>query len=278
MSLSKDECISISEATLKNAKSKFDDSELLAQNGSYGTGSSLLITSMEESIKSLILALDGTGFQFRSRAPRIKSLFNNHGLRYQFAIILSIVAVFEKDFQKLEVMIKSRFDFTSIALDSNRIMRWAKLKIHSIKKEIEWFEEIAYHRERGLYLDVNKELIDPESVTKREFKLIAQRVRGVISLVEFIHELSREDIVNKQLKEIQKQCFSEKWYKQIDQYIKEFNSSKVPNFDSFKEFIYEFEEIYDDPESIEFMEMQIKNWDDRIREIVDRSKAKKELN
>ncbi len=87
MSISKRDCIAASVLVLENAQSLKRDAELLAENNSYGRAISLLIHSLEEEIKSLVLFLDGHGFQFRKRVKGINGFFVNHNLRYALSMI-----------------------------------------------------------------------------------------------------------------------------------------------------------------------------------------------
>ena len=248
MSLSKDECLIACEALVFNAKSKFDEAELLAKNDSFGTASSLMITSMEESIKALVLSLDACGFQFRSKVNGIKTIFSQHGLRYHFALILSLVSVFYKDFKKFNELIIANYNFANYRLDSTKIIRWFRIKIHTIQNEIEWFEKIASHRENGLYIDIQSDMIDPRNISSHEYSVVAQRVKRTQILVDYMVTIAQEEESLIRFKDIQKQFFSEKWYSKIGEIAIQVNKNKGPKFEVIKDFFNEIEEMFKDDE------------------------------
>lgn len=250
-------CEMASRGLMRNAKAKFQDAELLAKNESWGSASSIMITSMEESIKSMILAFDSVGFKFRNNVNGIKSIFNQHGLRYQFAFLLSGVNVFSSDIKTIHLKIKNREDLSVLILELDVIIRILKLKIHSIKKEIEWFEKIGFHRERGLYYDIRSGVIDPTNFKKIDYKMISQRVKGIISIVDYIYTIIEDAASRDNIMKLQQQFLTEKWYDRINDLAKKVNKNKGPIFETVREFILDYEEMLDDDESIAWMKSNL---------------------
>lgn len=258
MNLNRQECLDASVGLLRNARNKVNDANILAGTTSYGSASALMITGMEESIKSMFLALDSVGFTFRGRVKGIKSIFNQHGLRYQFAFILSVVSLFAKDVKKL----KAKMDNNDLPIDFQdfqyeNLYRWVLIKIHDLKKEIFWFEMIGFHREKGMYYDVKSGVVDPTSFSKAEYELVAQRVNGVLSIVEFIHTIAANEKSHQQLDELREKFISENWYNHMDSLAVRVNKNKAPVFDEFKQFIDDLEETLHDETTKELMKMKL---------------------
>lgn len=244
-------CLELSQRSLSNAKSKFKDAEALAEIKSYGSASSLMITSMEESIKSMLLSMEAIGFKFRSNVKGIKSVFTQHGLRYQFAFILSVVNIFAKDLRKITKQIEKREPLSILEMNSDQFLRWGRIKLNLIKREMEWFEKIGFHRERGTYVDVNTGIIDPKNYKKHEYEMIAQRVKGVISIVEFMDFMKLDKESKSEMQNLREKLRTEKWYGFINKLTEKVNKKKKPVFDELKDMLVEVEEMLNDDESVE---------------------------
>lgn len=263
MNLDRAGCFVASKDSLKNAKAKFSEAELLAGNKSYGTASTLMITSMEEAIKSMILALDSSGFKFRTNVRGIKSLFKQHGLRYQFAFVLSVVHIFVRDIQFIQRKIERKEDLSLGEFDVDRLIRLLRIKLHLIKQEIDWFENIGFHREKGLYYDVKSGVVNPENFKKPEYEMVAQRVKGIISIIDFIHVISTDENNANQFTKLREQFMDDKWYSFMSDLVEKVNKNKGPVLSEAKEFLSNFEEILNDEETIELMKLNYEKLKDR---------------
>lgn len=261
MSLPKKECLSASKVILENAIEKYEEAQFLAKRNSYGTASSLLITGMEESIKSLILVLDANGFQFRMKVKNMSSVFKNHSMRYEFGFLLTVSGIFYKDFLKIvnHFMSGSNVEFPDI--NPVKVNQWCKVRISQIKRELLWFDQIGFFREKGLYVDVDGQIIKPSTISKIDFDFTAQRVSRVIEMIKSLHEICDNESNRVFLSNLSKRFFSDDWYVRISNWTK-----KSHRDDSFfirsKEFILEMQELVHDEELLELM---IENYEEMKR-------------
>jgi len=124
MGLTNAECIVAFKHVLDNSDSLYEDAKLLANNGSYGRATSMLIHSTEEMMKAFILFLDGHGFQFRSKVSGIHNLFVNHKLRYGLAMLLSILYILSEDLKHMLNIVKNT---PKLVIDFNKDKDEAKM-------------------------------------------------------------------------------------------------------------------------------------------------------
>ncbi|MGG8494926.1 AbiV family abortive infection protein [Tenacibaculum sp. TC6] len=219
MNLSKEECLEVAKEIFHNAKSKYRDALILADNNSYGMATSTLILSLEENMKAVILFLDGNGFEFRKRIKGINNLFINHKLRYPLGFVISSFNIFGDDLKGFTAKIVSN---PSIIKDFNinekewegPVLKYISEKINQLEEEITWYSNAEYLRQDGMYVDYDKVIRTPLSVDKEYFNDILTRVRRIR---EFIDEFlpifgqSNESIdteLKMQVKKLQKQLRS----------------------------------------------------------------------
>ncbi len=226
MSISKAECLKVYVEFLANADTKYNEAMVLSKIGSFGSATSLLIISMEETMKALVLYLDGNGFEFRKRVKGIKSLFENHQLRYFLAIALSVLNIVTKDF--IEFTIKVKKDpgkIWEINLKDEsfqqKLIDYFKITINSILVEIKWFSNSDTYRQDGFYVDYIGELKTPLSVKDEYFMQIKLRVDNLRKISTDFLELftNQNDDIKQHFNKMKKQMIEENHYSHISKLI-----------------------------------------------------------
>lgn len=238
MSLSRKECLIVHKEFLINAEAKYKDAITLANISSYGSATSHLIISMEETMKAIVVYLDGNGFEFRMRVKGIKGLFENHQLRYFLAIALSVLNIFVQDFILLiERIKKDKNVILNIKFDDadfqKQINYYIIEKTKSIMNEVVWFSNADIYRQDGFYVDYSDEIKTPLSISNDEFLEIKTRVdnlRNVASnfLQSFVPE---EADLKDHIKKFKKQLIEEKWYEQLSKLIEKTKDRKNDPFE-----------------------------------------------
>src|SRR5579859_8076673 len=89
----------------KKDDQKWNSAIMLAKSEDYGGAVSLLIISIEELIKSIILFMDGKGFEFRN-VKGINTFFRNHQIRYIIAFVMFAMNIIGEDLVKFILKIR----------------------------------------------------------------------------------------------------------------------------------------------------------------------------
>lgn len=253
MTLSQDECRVVYKLILQNAKSKFEEAELLANNGRYNTASSLLIISNEESLKAMILFFDSIGFRIRSISG-MKSLFNNHKLRYLLAMVISILSIFMKEVfafilktvqnpGNLKFLISRSDDFESMAKD------FLTKKLVEVRNEILFFSKVDKARQQGFYSDYKNGLI---VVTELEYIELNTKITALNSMISMAIDTyqdvidGNDKIMKDHLIDLKKQLHGELKGK-ISDLIKRINKPDVNSYDDLLEVIDDLNDSLKEP-------------------------------
>jgi len=229
MSLSKGECLIAYKNLLHNADEVYSDAITLAEKNSYGRATSLLILSMEETMKAYVLYLDGNGFQFRLRVKGISNLFNNHILRYPLALILSIMHIFIKDFKRIVTKARENpHEILNHKIDkkymNQKLVEYLVRKLPVVITEIVWFSQAEIYRQKGFYVDYVDELETPLSVNKEQYEDIKLRIDSLREISNsFWGVFEIKDLeYQKQMIEIKERFIEEDWYGRIGDLIGKF--------------------------------------------------------
>ncbi len=248
MTLSKEECLIVYKQYLANADSKFNDAITLSNSGSFGSATSHLIISLEETMKAVVLYLDGNGFEFRSRVRGIKNLFENHQLRYFLAIILSVFNIFIQDFMVFIKRIrKDHKEILKLKPDDKNVqkqlMSYVQEKIKNIIGEIAWFSKADLYRQDGFYVDYVDEVKTPLSVNEEEFSQVKIRVENLRKIAsEFLLSFTSEDKeITEHIQELKKQFIREGWYEGLSKLIDKTKDSNTNPFEILASSLSEFE-------------------------------------
>lgn len=243
MTLSRKECLAVYKDILIKAKEKFDSAEILAKSKKFDSATALLIVGNEDLLKAFILYLDGIGFQFRS-VKGMKSLFENHKLRYLLALILSFLIIFERDLKKA-LIFYVRFPFLlkrahdkygdSFGFDSQnfeaRVERYFQNKLSQIKVEVTFFSKVEQTRQHGLYSDFQDGKVI--TIDELEYKTFYEKISSLNSTIYgLIDAFGSKDPTAKELViDRLKKDFSNSYYKHLEKLL---NTISHPSFNSYK--------------------------------------------
>ncbi len=248
MNASKKECSEWSKEALIHAKSKLRSADVLAENGDFGTAVGISIIAMEESVKALILAFDGLGFRFRENVPSIKSVFENHSLRYVMAFFLSAVLVFKTDFKRfIENFKNGNSRFLDILIDepdraSRVFYRWLSRKFLAMITELDWFQNVDVYRQKAFYSDFQNHIQTPLHATEKDFEDIRFRTGELVELCDWIIEsyTQKDEFTEKALVGLKETIGQDRVYSQLDEWIKSIKHDNKAFFKEAEEFLKGF--------------------------------------
>lgn len=224
--LSKKECFDLYPAIQKNAENNWRSSQVLAENQFYGPAISLAILSVEETIKAVLLILDGRGFKFRHTLG-FQNILDNHTIRYYFSFVFSLCYLFRQKFiNVLEVLKKPSqnpalfFKVIELGSDKKKVDTFILEKIsgwiEEINQELSWFESLDKQRQSGFYCDFQDKLLSPEDYNFNDYLKVVQRLEQVRK-VSFIlidtyehHFDSCKDTLNEMFSSWDKERFYDK--------------------------------------------------------------------
>lgn len=187
LTISKKECAVVYKDILSNSDKKWESGEKLADNEEYGGATSLAIISVEELVKGLIVFFDGQGFDFR-RVKGMKSIFENHQIRYLIAFSMFVMGFVGEELVKLAQSFKGRPQ--EFLILTNRIKtdkeflrttgtRFMLKKLVVLKNEFDWFSRVDIFRQDGFYCDYEEQLKNPISITKEDYQHVISRLEKV---------------------------------------------------------------------------------------------------
>jgi hypothetical protein len=108
--LSPSDCFDAAYTFFENADASYYKSEEEAEKGSFAAASALLVHSLEETARGMILFLDSKGFTFRKEVEHLDELFNGQSLRAGMILLLSVHYVVAKDLTVVSEKILSNPD------------------------------------------------------------------------------------------------------------------------------------------------------------------------
>ncbi|MGD0711485.1 MAG: AbiV family abortive infection protein [Bacteroidales bacterium] len=222
--LSQTECIEAYKAILANADRLYNDAKFLSEKSSYGTSISLLILSAEESIKALILIMDGYGLQLRNNIKGLNKIFLNHKLRYPVVLILSCFHVISLDLKFMyENYLQEPHTIAKCVkgekLVDDKFRLFLIKKINEIINEIKWFSNAEVKRQIGFYVDYRDGIISPLQITENDFNDVLIRIDGSRRIISYLLDKieSNPEQYKNQLSDLNKRLICEKNYNRINE-------------------------------------------------------------
>ncbi len=167
-----------------NAKNIYKDAELLFQNSSYSTATSLMILSSEEIIKALLILLHSKGYKVY-QIKGAKKFFANHRVRHEIAELIEVGAGFYKYFQLREEdrknpIFKTRFKTLNSFLNGLHTISRMKEPFEKTKSRIESLEKFDSWKNMGFYVDYQNGLSLPkDKVTKEVYSKTENTVERI---------------------------------------------------------------------------------------------------
>lgn len=179
--LSADECFHLAYEFFENADKLYYESIDEAEKHHYGKATFLLIQSLEQTARGLILFLDSKGFEFRKEVEMIDELFHNHSLRSGLTLILSVHHVVAEDLQKVSGKILSKpeklNEWTSTkGLWISYVLKYLSQYIGSAFKEVFWYTGAGFLRQKAF--SENDSTIDfsKVKVSEKEYNSLLERM------------------------------------------------------------------------------------------------------
>ncbi|WP_406684579.1 AbiV family abortive infection protein [Seonamhaeicola sp. MEBiC1930] len=166
--ISRNECLKVFPKIYVSANRKWKSAINLSKTEDYSSATFLMITCIEEYLKATILALDGSGFRFRS-IKGVEGMFRNHSLRYPVIYLFHIMA---SSFEYSESMMKKKGLFRKILFSIKRY--------NEASSNLKWYANLDCLRERALYSNLDDNILKlPESIDRKEFILIEKKLNKV---------------------------------------------------------------------------------------------------
>ena len=153
--ISGNECLKEKTKMYASANIKWKSASVLAKKEDYASSTFLMISSIEEYLKALILGLDG--------------MFKNHALRYPVIYLFHFMA--------------SSFEFSDSIKKEKGLLKKA---LYSFKRyteassNLKWYANLDQLREQSLYSNFeNEELQLPEFISSEEYSRIYKNLKKV---------------------------------------------------------------------------------------------------
>lgn len=240
LTISAKDCQTEYKAVIANSDRKLKSAEILAKEQDYGSAVSLLIVSNEELIKALILFLDGQGFELR-KVKGIKSLFNNHRLRYLLAMVFSILAIFGEDMKNMLLKVRENpqilHDMMNNKAETGRKLQLYMIeKIGQIQEEIAFFSQVDKMRQTGLYSDKPGN----QQITETDYFQFHSKVDKLKKVITYLIEGFQMEETAEQVEKLKKQFKSEGWYDNMAKLISTINSPQVDSYQNLFKEVKEF--------------------------------------
>lgn len=185
--ISPDECLRCYPFVLSNADSHYKSALLLAKNGHYGNAIALLILSAEESLKALVLYLEGKGFEIR-KIKNVNKVFHQHvtrhGLINDFLIIPQVVLFALKGFKHRQV--PNLFEIAT-----------AGLEIVDVVKGEHWWTKADLLKQKGFYTDYKESLVIPQALTEQDYRQTLRYIEScrdtILEIIQYIDKVQMKD-------------------------------------------------------------------------------------
>lgn len=241
-------CLEVSKQVFEKSRNKYEEAIILSEKGRYDTASTLLIVSHEESIKGLILFLDGNGFRIR-KIKGVRGIFNNHKLRYLLALSISLMSMFTKEMSTLLMKIMSGDSTFLDKIDPNQEGSNERIKIYltkalsNVKKEIDFFSKVDKARQQGLYSDYENGLIQ---ITEGEYNELFSKITLLNNLIDsFSGFFSSDEEFTKEYIGKLKIDFNNIYAKKLEVLLEKINSPKVNSYESLMEIVNDMKDEID---------------------------------
>lgn len=193
INLSSEKSKGLNELIYQNAVRLKNDATYLAKDkNSYSTATSLLILSLEETIKSLIVFLHSEGYPIY-KSKRISKIFSHHKTRHDFAIFIETInAIFilstvcRKGFENRK---KQSEELKSKSLNSEDLLKgfgilWELIESIFNDKIIKNFDD---YKNNGLYVDYIDRLFIPEKeITDGHYEQVQQVLNTITKIYKLI--------------------------------------------------------------------------------------------
>lgn len=197
------QCESASKEAFRNAAKHRELAVLAASAAQYGSGTSLLILSSEETVKGFILFLQSKGLNLRN-IKGMHLFFTDHIIKHQLATFITLLSGMIRPFVGLALKMRDRlhepekeivYTPRERALLSRNKFTIAR-EFASLGEMFDWWEDANMMKNKGLYVDYSTSLETPMQVTETEFasaeKLINAFESEIREVVDYLNNLTAE--------------------------------------------------------------------------------------
>lgn len=244
-SLTMIECGEAYKVMYATAESEWEAGKQLAEAGKYGNATSLLIISIEEYVKSLLIFFDSKGFQFRN-TKGVAVFFRNHQIRYVIAFIMGVMNLFGEEMKKALLWVKANPDEVIVlhkSMNENdqffeeKFGYYLKRKLVYILQEFAWFKNADLFRQEGFYCDYKDFLKTPLKLSKKEFDEVYIRLEKVREVGKFLIQGfdSKDPSIQEQILRLKNDFKTKKYYDKIADALDALSKSKQNPFAFLKE-------------------------------------------
>ncbi len=234
------ECAEAYKDMYASAESEWEAGKQLAAVGKYGNATSLLIISIEEYVKSLLIFFDSKGFHFRN-TKGVAVFFRNHQIRYVIAFVMCVMNLFGKEMKKALLWLKANPHEVNMLhqriKDNDQFFEqmfayYMKRKLVYILQEFAWFKNADLFRQEGFYCDYKDFLKTPLQLTEKEFNEIYVRLAKVKDVGKFlIQGLESNDLsVQEQITILKNDFRTKQYYQKISRALEALSKSKQNPF------------------------------------------------
>ncbi len=214
----------VSKQVLANSEIKWHSGLKLAEIQDFGGATSMAIISVEELVKSLVIYLDGIGFEIRN-VKGINRIFRNHQVRYIIAYAMFVMSVFGDEIIKWLLEYRDKPEeiekFHSAIVNNekklkSKVMFYFFRKLILLKKEFKWFSQVDVFRQDGFYCDYHEQLKTPISITKKDYDKLIVRLEKVKTIGTGLMESFSDEHNTETLQYIKKQLRKNNGYKGME--------------------------------------------------------------
>ncbi len=251
MSISRKECLIVYSDMIVGSDRKWNSAEDLAKSNDFGTAVSLLIFSIEELVKSLIVLLDGKGFEFR-QSSGIKAVFYDHKIRYVIGYFMfSMNSISEDVFTFIHKLRDSEEERKKFIFEFKnnrdglieRFLEYTITRINNIFGEVDWFSSMDALRKEGIYSDYKGQFKSPLAISEENYREVFQRLHKVRTFGKGLIDAVESDDVDliSKIKEIQRMFKDDGMYENVKQALNTVSTSDISIFDHLKNGIKELD-------------------------------------
>lgn len=229
LNLSAKQAKDIDQPIFENAQELFQNASLIAEQAkSYSNATSLLILSLEETIKAIIIKLHSEGLKIY-KIDGVQKFVNDHKIRHQIAQLIEtgsgLVEVYESWIESKNKPPKFKKKWLNNITNGLQ----AALKFNETFQRVEKLKKFNDLKNQGLYAGYSNGLILPkDGVTEKDFeevKEIVKRTFKFYQLLKIIYNSDSNNTLNNQrfnFIKIQLKTF-------VDEVLNEFSFKETSN-------------------------------------------------
>ncbi len=226
LTISKKECLVVYKDIIGNSDKKWEAGNLLASHADFGAATSMAIISVEELVKSMVVYLDGKGFEFRS-VKGMDTIFKHHQVRYLLAYAMFAMGVFGDELMKfIEKVRQNPNDIIRLNEEMKKdkeeffrknMQRYMFRKFIQLRNEFDWFSKVDIFRQDGFYSDYEEQLKNPIKISPDDYGQVIQRLEKVRNVGKGIIEAfeNQDEDTQEQFKEIKRDFKQKNYYEKI---------------------------------------------------------------